>query len=158
SMPFAMSCLRANPLTGEMIDGDVIFDASWIRYWKEEYAFLTGTPPTTGRASEPPMPLAVGQVISPMMAAKSGFGLALPVPARNPRLNARLEGHAAPEAVPAEWTPLQMQLRKRQLSGQFSACQYSLGMRPQMSLAAIALANAVTDDDEDEDKDNANDN
>ena len=24
---YAMSCLRANPLTGEMIDGDVIFDA-----------------------------------------------------------------------------------------------------------------------------------
>ena len=42
-MTYAMSCLRANPLTGEMIDGDVIFDASWIRYWKQEYAFLTGT-------------------------------------------------------------------------------------------------------------------
>ncbi|MBV8129773.1 MAG: DUF5117 domain-containing protein, partial [Planctomycetaceae bacterium] len=27
---FAMSCLRANPMTGEMIDGDVIFDASFI--------------------------------------------------------------------------------------------------------------------------------
>ena len=25
---FAMSCLRANPMTGEMIDGDVIFDAA----------------------------------------------------------------------------------------------------------------------------------
>ena len=27
-----MSCLRANPLTGEMIDGDVVFDAGFIRY------------------------------------------------------------------------------------------------------------------------------
>ena len=34
---FAMSCLRANPMTGEMIDGDVIFDASFIR---------TGSSPT----------------------------------------------------------------------------------------------------------------
>ena len=42
SMTYAMSCLRSNPLTGEMIDGDVIFDASWIKYWKMEYAFLTG--------------------------------------------------------------------------------------------------------------------
>ena len=42
---FAMSCLRSNPLTGEMIDGDVIFDASWIRAWKLEYAFLTGACP-----------------------------------------------------------------------------------------------------------------
>ena len=40
---FAMSCLRANPITGEMIDGDVIFDASFIRYWKQSYALLVGT-------------------------------------------------------------------------------------------------------------------
>ncbi len=32
---YAMSCLRANPMTGEMIDGDVVFDASFIRYWKD---------------------------------------------------------------------------------------------------------------------------
>ncbi len=32
---YAMSCLRANPLTGEMIDGDVVFDAGFIRYWKQ---------------------------------------------------------------------------------------------------------------------------
>ena len=47
SSTFAMSCLRSNPLTGEMIDGDVIFDASWVRYWKNEYAILTGEPPVT---------------------------------------------------------------------------------------------------------------
>jgi len=28
---FAMSGLRSDPMTGEMIDGDVIFDASWIK-------------------------------------------------------------------------------------------------------------------------------
>ena len=44
---FAMSGLRSNPLTGEMIDGDVIFDASWIKTWKEEYAFLVGMPVPT---------------------------------------------------------------------------------------------------------------
>ncbi len=27
----AMSCMRANPLTGELIDGDVVFDAGFIR-------------------------------------------------------------------------------------------------------------------------------
>ena len=42
-MGYAMSCLRANPITGEMIDGDVIFDAGFIRYWKQEYALLVGT-------------------------------------------------------------------------------------------------------------------
>ena len=30
-MTYAMSGLRSNPITGEMIDGDVIFDASWIK-------------------------------------------------------------------------------------------------------------------------------
>src|SRR5439155_14710139 len=56
SMTYAMSCLRANPLTGEIIDGDVIFDASWIRYWKQEYAFLAGTatvPAAAGGADAP---------------------------------------------------------------------------------------------------------
>src|SRR5207244_564003 len=145
SMPFAMSCLRANPLTGEMIDGDVIFDASWIRYWKEEYAFLTGTPPTA-RGDEMPLPLAAGRVISPIMAAKHGFGTALPLPARRPTLDAATAGTPAPEAVPAGWNEFQVRLRKRQMSGQFSGCQYSLGMRPEMGLAAIALADAARDD------------
>lgn len=34
---FAMGPSRANPLTGEIIDADIIFDASMIRYWKQEY-------------------------------------------------------------------------------------------------------------------------
>src|SRR6266446_1463598 len=66
---FAMSCLRSNPLTGEMIDGDVIFDASWIKAWKQEYAFLTGTLIPTGQSGDRPLnlararePLAVGRI------------------------------------------------------------------------------------------------
>ena len=53
---FAMSGLRSNPMTGEMIDGDVIFDASWIKTWKEEYAMLVGVPTPTGagRPTRPP--------------------------------------------------------------------------------------------------------
>ena len=47
SSTFAMSGLRSNPMTGEMIDGNVIFDASWIKTWKEEYAFLVGVPTPT---------------------------------------------------------------------------------------------------------------
>src|SRR6185437_12823977 len=36
----AMSCMRANPMTGEIVDGDVVFDASFIRHWKQQYALL----------------------------------------------------------------------------------------------------------------------
>ena len=49
----AMSCLRANPLTGEMIDGDVVFDASFIRYWKQEYGLLIGSTPVAGCRRQP---------------------------------------------------------------------------------------------------------
>ena len=59
---FAMSGLRAHPITGEMIDGDVIFDASWIRAWKEEYAFLVGTP-IPGAEHLDLEPLDVGEII-----------------------------------------------------------------------------------------------
>lgn len=154
STPFAMSCLRANPLTGEMIDGDVIFDASWIHYWKEEYAFLTGTPPASGAEGAAPAPIAFGQVISPMMAAKQGFGLPGTLPSRRPGIESALVGTSLPEAVPAEWNEFQTQLRRRQMAGQFATCQYSLGMRHEMGLAALSLvATAASDDDKDKDKD-----
>src|SRR6266446_8458982 len=64
SQTFAMSCLRSNPITGEMIDGDVIFDASWIRAWKSEYAFLVGKPISAG--AEDWVPLAQGEIVSPI--------------------------------------------------------------------------------------------
>ncbi len=50
-----MSCLRANPLTGEMIDGDVVFDAGFIRHWKQQYALLIGS--TTAAADREHRPL-----------------------------------------------------------------------------------------------------
>jgi hypothetical protein len=34
---FAMGPSRANPLTGEILDADIIFDASMIRFWRHEY-------------------------------------------------------------------------------------------------------------------------
>src|SRR5205823_10902190 len=46
---YAMSCFRSNPLTGEIIDGDIVFDASWVRHWKQEHALLVGA---TGRDAE----------------------------------------------------------------------------------------------------------
>ncbi len=33
---FAMGPSRANPLTGEIIDADIIFDASMVRFWRED--------------------------------------------------------------------------------------------------------------------------
>ena len=57
-MGYARSCLRANPMTGEMIDGDVVFDAEFVRHWKQQYALLIAStrPPMAARAVDPAGP------------------------------------------------------------------------------------------------------
>lgn len=34
---FAMGPSRVNPITGQILDADIIFDASFLRYWKQQY-------------------------------------------------------------------------------------------------------------------------
>jgi hypothetical protein len=159
SETFAMSCLRSNPVTGEMIDGDVIFDASWIRAWKQQYAFLTGTVVVGGHTSDQDSePLAFGRILSPIMAAKEGFGLAHPLPRTRHRLLAESSrtGTPRPELHPAGWNDLELRLRKRQGASRFTACQLSSGMRPELGLAALALAadsKAEKDKEKEKDKD-----
>lgn len=38
---FAMGPSRTNPLTGQILDADIIFDASFLRHWKQEYENFT---------------------------------------------------------------------------------------------------------------------
>lgn len=38
---FAMGPSRVNPFTGEILDADIIFDASFLRYWKHDYETFT---------------------------------------------------------------------------------------------------------------------
>ncbi len=144
SSAFAMSALRSNPLTGEMIDGDVIFDASWIRYWKTEYAFLVGSPVPTGQRNNANNMsiLGVGEVISPAMAAKYGYGLPSPLPGmvlKNGQSN-RSEDGLVMDVVPAEFSPLQLALRRRLSPGKFASCQFNSMRLQEYSLAAMALA------------------
>jgi len=40
---FAMGPSRVNPITGQIIDADIIFDASFLRYWKQEYENFSPT-------------------------------------------------------------------------------------------------------------------
>ncbi len=165
-MTFAMSGLRSNPMTGEMIDGDVIFDASWIKTWKEEYAFLVGMPiPAANGAMTDPVPglipLAVGEIISPIMAMKQGYGLPVPVPGtrRAAALNAALLGRGglpgsvastngnvpvALDVVPAGWDPIQLHLRRRFAQGRMSTCNYGAAKSHEMRFASLALAMAAT--------------
>jgi len=142
---FAMSTLRANPLTGEMIDGDVVFDASWIRHWKDEHALLVGIPAAAASASpEVSGPLDLAEIISPIMAARHGFGLAHPLPAIAKGAAADREAAQATRLAlfPAAASPLRMQLIHRSAAGPLNACQCALGMQHDYKLAAIAFAAA----------------
>jgi len=124
---FAMSCLRANPLTGEMIDGDVVFDASFIRHWKQEYALLVA--PTAAGEPAGPRALAAGEVISPVLAARMGYG--------SPR---GLGAASGVEAVPSTLGGLQWQVGRSRLDSARSTCQLHTGLSQDFSLAAVALA------------------
>jgi Met-zincin/Domain of unknown function (DUF5117)/Domain of unknown function (DUF5118) len=136
---YAMSCLRANPLTGEMIDGDVVFDTSIIRYWKQEYALLVGNTSSL-EGQQLASPLAIGEVISPILAAKMGYG--------QPRARALLGMEALgkspdqllPEILPADQSVLSWQLSKNLARGVRGFCQYQFGVQRDFGLAAIAFA------------------
>jgi Met-zincin/Domain of unknown function (DUF5117) len=136
---FAMSCLRANPLTGEMIDGDVVFDASFIRYWKQSYALLVGTAATPSGELQA-TPLAMGEIISPILAAKMGYG--------NPAASglpgaAGLKGPGSrlvPEAIPADLGGIQWQLGRTRADSARSGCQFHSGLSRDFSLAALVFS------------------
>ncbi|MGP0062333.1 MAG: zinc-dependent metalloprotease [Isosphaeraceae bacterium] len=171
---FAMSGLRSNPLTGEIIDGDVIFDTSWIKTWKEEYAILAGMPIPTGvgQAADQPIgmiPLAVGEILSPIMAAKQGYGQLLPPPG-SPRAaawSASMRGENGPmgnlargngnvpmalDIVPAGWDPIQAQLQQRLSRGKMAGCNYAAAKAHEMQFAVLALAMAADVDPAKKDK------
>jgi hypothetical protein len=38
---FAMGPSRVNPMTGQILDADIIFDADFLQYWKQEYETFT---------------------------------------------------------------------------------------------------------------------
>jgi hypothetical protein len=154
---FAMSCLRANPLTGEMIDGDVVFDAGWVRYWKQQYALLIGAKSAAGGVDAPPSALAVGELISPILASRMGFGQ----PAGHGLLGADAlgldAGRMTAEVVPADQSPLHWQLARASAAGARGLCQFQSGFQQDFALAAIALADTrrgeKADDAKDKDKD-----
>src|SRR5581483_5874226 len=59
---FAQGPSRANPLTGEILDADIIFDADMIRYWKHQRRLFN----SNGVALQP---------VSPIQAMDMGWGL-----------------------------------------------------------------------------------
>jgi hypothetical protein len=66
---FAMGPSRANPMTGEILDADIIFDADLIRFWKWRSMTVRG-----GQSSLEP--------VSPIQAMDQGWGLDQLMPRR----------------------------------------------------------------------------
>ncbi len=166
---FAMSGLRSDPITGEMIDGDVVFDASWIRFWKQEYALMVGMPLPgrgEGRGAASVLPWDVGEVISPMLAAKQAYGSPTLPPAQ--RMEAYRQNKAAgdqacedcpdgPRVVPSSWSPLQTVLTQRLNAGRHASCRYGLAKRQEFRLAALAFAADSYNAKDEEETDSAGD-
>ncbi len=114
---FAMGPSRANPLTGEILDADIIFDASLIRFWKQDH-----------NMQKQPVPTA-----SLIEATKNGWNLDNPLLDRNP---------AAGDA-PRGWNrPRQSDVERHALAGRLGLCQCGAQMKYEMGLAVMALAEA----------------
>ena len=136
----AMSCMRANPLTGELIDGDVIFDAGFIRAWKQSYALLIGSTTAAGGQDPSASPLAVGEVISPILASKMGYGepgagglLGMDALDRNPN-------RMVPEVIPNDQNFLAWELARNGLREARGSCQMLSGIQRDFALASIMMA------------------
>jgi hypothetical protein len=123
---FAMGPSRANPLTGEILDADIIFDASMIRFWKQDYhAWRMAGGSTT-----------MEQPASLIEATRRGWGLA------NMRL-AQVPGN------PLAWDDRQSKdkdldaetVRRSQLwAVRQGMCQCGSQMRYELGLGALAMS------------------
>jgi hypothetical protein len=126
-MGFAMGPSRANPLTGEILDADIVFDASMVRFWRQEAQLFKGDG---------------GQPASLIQATRQGWGLLSPLSPwgrgvggkggqgwNDPPLARRAsEGSAEPAA------------RMRLQAIRQGVCQCGAHMRYELGLAAMALA------------------
>src|SRR5207247_564379 len=109
---YAMGPSRANPLTGEIIDADIIFDADMICSWRQQYTLRTvGTGP------------AVEEPISMIQAARKGWGLLDPLLLRQIEQEGWNDGRALTGAAAAPGTPsLDAQARFAALQQGFCQC------------------------------------
>jgi hypothetical protein len=121
---FAMGPSRANPLTGEILDADIIFDSSMVTAWKRQYGLMSG-----GGAT------AFDEPVSMIQAQHEGWGLVnvLPLPARalagwdGPRRR-QLEDPAAQRRLAREWAV------------RHGVCQCGACMSYELGLGAMVLA------------------
>ncbi len=114
---FAMGPSRANPLTGEILDADIIFDASMVRFWREDAKLFSGD----------------GAPASLIQAARQGWGLFDPLASDRQRQEASAGWN---EPAKAE----QNRQRARRMAARRGLCQCGAHMRYELGMAAMTLA------------------
>ena len=130
---FAIGPSRANPLTGEILDADILFDADYIRFWKQERQILR----VNGREYEP---------ASPIQAMDLGLGLDHALLQRNN--GAQGWNDKAPLAADVDAARLRA-IRQ-------GVCQCAAHRKLEMGVAALALAE-LQDPKKDDKKDGKKD-
>jgi hypothetical protein len=125
---YAMGPSRANPLTGEIIDADIIFDADMIRAWRQQYTLQTngGNP-------------AVEEPVSVIQAGRKGWGLLDPLLQRQIELEGWNDGRGTAGAT-AGTGVLGIDLQARFAALQQGICQCGVHRKYDLGLAAMALA------------------
>jgi hypothetical protein len=115
---FAMGPSRANPLTGEILDADILFDADLVRIWKQEQKIFSGT----GVALSP---------ISPIHAISRGWGL-------DHMLLRRQSAGDGGDEIPQKLAADRNEARLRAIRQ--GVCQCGSHMNYELGMAAMALA------------------
>ena len=118
---FAMGPSRANPFTGQIYDADILFDDSMVRYFEQEADRLLPSALVADKFSDPTLAAWVKQ---------------------NPEFLRRTFDGAEPvvdDQGRGEW--LRNAIRERMRARGCPCCEYAQGMKQQMRLASVALAN-----------------
>lgn len=110
---FAMGPSRANPLTGEILDADIIFDGDLVRMWKHERQVMK----SGDKTFEP---------VSPIQALDAGWGLNRDLIGRSAGWNDR--------ATPPSGEDLRMAAFRQ------GVCDCRGCMRMEIGMAALAMA------------------
>jgi hypothetical protein len=132
-----------------MIDGDIVFDAGFLRHWKQQYALLIGGSTASDGRPEA-APLALGEIISPILAWKRGYGHPSAASLLGTDALERNPGRMVPEVVPSDQNFLAWELAKNAALGSPGFCQFQTAIQRDLALAAIAMAekNATVQDPE----------
>jgi len=118
---FAMGPSRDHPLTGEILDADIVFDDSMVRFYAQDYEQMSGTGSTAWRPLDP--------YISDFFRTHPNWGFKSSWEKLMPNVQMQSDDRAEFNA----------QLAKRMAEHGRPMCEYAAGMGHQLALARISL-------------------